>query len=97
MTLPLSVTKPSRSCGWPLSFVNSLATLAHAIVITSTGSGNFPIVVTSLLWSQMQTKVFAAALDHRQLAGDFVSAIDIERDVVHIVEIDYRNTTVLFP
>ena len=45
----------------------------------------------------MQTKVFAAALDHRQLAGDFVSAIDIERDVVHIVEIDYRNTTVLFP
>ena len=56
ITLPLSVTTPSRHTGSPPSAARRRATWARAIGITSTGSGKRPRVCTSLDSSAMQMK-----------------------------------------
>jgi hypothetical protein len=71
--------------------------------MTSTGRGNLPSTSTSFEASAMQMNcrataatIFsrqrtAAALDHHQVAGDFVGAIHVNRQLAHAVEVEYWN------
>ena len=104
MTLPLSVTTPSRQTGCPPIFTSWRATYERAIGITSTGRGKVPSTVDQLgvvddadeflgggCDNLLAGERGASALDQRAVGGGLIGTVDVEAQGAGGIEIEFRN------